>query len=448
MSPLRAFLPHPAAEMVSLEAARERGAHTPCACSPSHSPADSRGSAPSRRASLSRAAPCAASPSSVSSVSSAVSAPVSLASGGGAASASACPLPAPLARPPHPLILLCGPPCSGKGSLATLLCRRLAFSHVSTGDLLRRFLQRRSARAQTEDARERAGEGKAAGAEDAASKKSRDDESSHADEASRALQSGGLVSDALIVQLLHREMERLSRRHAKEEEEPSHAAPEERGRARGYRGGVVLEGFPRSAEQVDMLYAINCTPDAVVCLDVKDTVLFQRMGGRLIDPETAQVYGAANPPPAAILHRLVRRDDDKQDVLENRIELYRRSWRDISRRLRSHSQWRALQQEERALYRAGRTPEDLGGHTLVEERERRSVERLQDATLHAAVEALERKDAEGKTTGEVGEEEPHEDIGIIDGSRHIEDVYGDVLVFLRKKFGDKIEEQTLQTPAS
>ncbi|KEP66438.1 UNVERIFIED_CONTAM: adenylate kinase superfamily protein [Hammondia hammondi] len=312
----------------------------------------------------------------------------------------ASPLP-PLVRPPHPLILLCGPPCSGKGSLAALLSRRLSLCHVSTGDLLREFLQQKADSASTEGG-ERAAAGVAAG----------DVHTPCAAHASQALESGRLASDALILQLLHRAMERLS---AKQSER---------------RGGVVLEGFPRTAEQVDMLYAINCKPDAIVCLDVDDAVLFQRLGGRLVDPETAQVYGAANPPPEEIRHRLIRRADDKQEVLETRIGVYRRSWREISHRLRRRAHSVALEPSARARPPGVRTPGDRGMDLTVN-----PGGRVGEADGDGAS-----QDFSMREDGE--EEEFHEDFGVVDGGKHIEAVYTDVVAFLRKKFGTRIEQTT------
>ncbi|EPT29363.1 adenylate kinase superfamily protein [Toxoplasma gondii ME49] len=310
----------------------------------------------------------------------------------------ASPLP-PLARPPHPLILLCGPPCSGKGSLAALLSRRLSLSHVSTGDLLRKFLQQKAAAASTEG-RECAAAGVAAG----------DVHTPCSTHASQALESGRLVSDDLILQLLHRAMERLS---AKQSER---------------RGGVVLEGFPRTAKQVDMLYAINCKPDAIVCLDVDDAVLFQRLGGRLVDPETAQVYGAANPPPEEIRHRLIRRADDKQEVLETRIGVYRQSWREISHRLRRRAQSVTLEPSARARPPGVRTPGDRGMDLTVN-----PGGRVGEADGDGASQEFPMREDEE-------EEEFHADFGVVDGGKHIEAVYTDVVAFLRKKFGTRIEQ--------
>ncbi|CBZ52998.1 putative adenylate kinase [Neospora caninum Liverpool] len=329
--------------------------------------------------------------------------------------------------PPHPLILLCGPPCSGKGSLASLLCRRLSLSHVSTGDLLRQFLRGAGA---PEGAEKREDE---LGSKKPGEDPGRDADHAHthgnAADATQALQSGKLVSDTLILQLLHREMERLSAEQGAQRGETTTGENIQESEQRKLRG-VVLEGFPRTAEQVDMLYAINCKPDAIVCLDVDDAVLFERLGGRLIDPETAQVYGAANPPPEAIRHRLVRRADDTQAVLAMRIEVYRQSWREISRRLRRHAQWGVLEPSERAPFRGGQA----GGHLLTRALD---AEERRNAGREAGPPACQ----ELSTQEEEANEALPEAFAAVDAGRDIEEVYADVVEFLRKKFGAKVVEK-------
>ncbi|PHJ17081.1 adenylate kinase superfamily protein [Cystoisospora suis] len=304
--------------------------------------------------------------------------------------------PPPLSPRPHPLILLCGPPCSGKGSVASLLCRRLRLEHVSTGDLLREYLQQQAtaesslAHGNNEETEE--------------SKGNRDRERSHetSKDAAEALKSGKLVSDELILQLLHARLEslmRVGRGDEKEEEEKE-------GRLKNSEAyGVVLEGFPRTARQVDLLRAINCHPDAIVALEVSDAVLFERMGGRLVNPSTGEVYGLANPPPKELEHCLVRRSDDSAEVLETRIKIYRDSWQDISQKLLP-----------------GQAASTLGGGTSNEDGRREENEGLQEST-HDAVE--------------------NQDIlAVIDGGKSVEEVYSDVVSFLKRKFGkDKIVER-------
>ena len=65
---------------------------------------------------------------------------------------------------------------------------------------------------------------------------------------------------------------------------------------------------------------------AVVYIDVNDDDIVRRMSGRRTDPETGVVYHEEhNPPPAEIAPRCVQREDDREETVRHRLEVYRQS---------------------------------------------------------------------------------------------------------------------------
>ncbi len=147
------------------------------------------------------------------------------------------------------VVILVGPPLSGKGYLADKLVTSGKFQHLSVGELLRK---------------KSAGNPKAA----------------------ENMRSGKLVNQDLVNDLLSKELKSYS------------ANP----------GGKVLllDGYPRSVEQVDflakMLQDSGVTLKSVIYISCPDEVLFARL------EERAKKSG---------------REDDKVDVVRGRVALYR-----------------------------------------------------------------------------------------------------------------------------
>lgn len=139
-----------------------------------------------------------------------------------------------------------GPPGAGKGTQAAVLAERLGVPHVSTGDLFRVHVG---------------------------------DETPLGLEVRRYLDSGRLVPDEITNEMVR---ERLA--------EPD-CAP-----------GFVLDGYPRTVAQADMLGTmlreLDCELDAVLELDVPEDELVERLLAR-------------------------GRDDDTEDVIRDRQQVYR-----------------------------------------------------------------------------------------------------------------------------
>ncbi len=174
-------------------------------------------------------------------------------------------------------IVLMGMPGVGKGTQAERLRVEFGVPHISTGDILRDAVR----------------EGSALGRRVKAT-----------------LDAGELVSDELMQALIR---ERLGRPDA--------------------RGGFLLDGYPRTAEQLAALDAIlgalSLRLDAVLLLTASEAEILRRLGGRRICSGCAAVYHVDDHPPAApgVCDRcgaaLVQREDDTERVIRARLQLYR-----------------------------------------------------------------------------------------------------------------------------
>lgn len=166
-------------------------------------------------------------------------------------------------------IVLLGPPASGKGTQAAVLCQRYGVPQISTGDMLRAA--------------------KAAGTE--LGKK-----------AQEFMSAGKLVPDEVVIGLVD---QRLDQPDAK--------------------AGFVLDGFPRTVPQAVALGKLlerRKTPlTAVVQIDVPHELLMERATLRRTDKRTGQIYHLkySPPPPDA---ELEHRADDREETVKKRLEEY------------------------------------------------------------------------------------------------------------------------------
>lgn len=174
-------------------------------------------------------------------------------------------------------VLLFGPPGSGKGTQAKDLATALGVPHVATGDIFRRHLK----------------EGTELGLR-----------------AKAYMQGGGLVPDDFTCEIV-----------ASRLEEPDAA------------GGVLLDGFPRTAAQaqwlVDWLGQRGQRVDALINLVVPDEVILERITGRRSCPSCGATYHVSFAPPSGehctrCGAAVIQRDDDKDSVVVKRLETYAR----------------------------------------------------------------------------------------------------------------------------
>ena len=176
------------------------------------------------------------------------------------------------------IILLLGPPGAGKGTQARFLHETLNVPHIASGDLLREHRRRGTELGMA---------------------------------AQEYMDRGDLVPDQLVVDMI---MDRLRRDDA--------------------RRGALLDGFPRTRAQAEVLDAnlgeTSSTVGAALYLDVPLEVLVQRIAGRWLCPSCQATYpGHADGPPgdgSCIVcgGQLYQRPDDRPAVVQKRIEVYLR----------------------------------------------------------------------------------------------------------------------------
>jgi len=173
------------------------------------------------------------------------------------------------------ILVFLGPPGAGKGTQAKLLSQRMGFLHLSTGDLLREAVKNQTPLGK---------------------------------KAKEYMDRGELVPDGLIVQLIEETM------------------PKD--------GNVILDGFPRTVNQAlaleEMLKGKGEKISKVLFFDVPDEVIIDRLSGRRVCSKCGAVYHVKYNPPkvegACDLcgGSLVQRDDDREEVVKKRLEVYRK----------------------------------------------------------------------------------------------------------------------------
>ena len=186
-------------------------------------------------------------------------------------------------------IVMFGPPGSGKGTYASRLSARLKTPHISTGDLVRDEVKN-----QTE-----------MGAR-----------------INDYMKQGKLVPDSMICQLLQK---RISQADCAE--------------------GFILDGFPRTIPQAQELEKISTT-DLVINLDVPDEIIIERLSSRLICKSCAAIYNERTLKPRTegrcdkCNGELYKREDDRPNVVQDRLEVYRKETRPLLEYYRKKNQVR------------------------------------------------------------------------------------------------------------
>ena len=121
------------------------------------------------------------------------------------------------------------------------------------------------------------------------------------------MDSGGLVSDEIVIGLVK---ERLLQDDCKH--------------------GYLFDGFPRTIAQADSLNEAGVTINSVVEIDVPFSEIITRMSGRRVHLASGRTYHVVfNPPKVAGKDdvsgdALIQRDDDKEETVKNRLEVYAR----------------------------------------------------------------------------------------------------------------------------
>jgi len=173
-------------------------------------------------------------------------------------------------------VVLLGSPGAGKGTQAKLLAQALGIPHVSSGDLFRDNLGRKTELGLL---------------------------------AKQYMDRGALVPDDVTIRMV---AERLGR-------------PD-------YAGGAILDGFPRTLEQADaldeLLEARGQRVAVVPLIQVRDEEVIRRLAARRTCRKCGAVYNLVSDPPRvegvcdACGGELYQRDDDTPETVHNRLYTY------------------------------------------------------------------------------------------------------------------------------
>ena len=169
-------------------------------------------------------------------------------------------------------LILLGAPGAGKGTQAKFICEKFGIPQISTGDMLRAAV-------------------KAGTPLGVAAKK--------------VMDAGGLVSDEIIIGLVR---DRLLEDDC--------------------QGGYLFDGFPRTIPQAEAMKSAGVSLDFVLEIDVDDSEIVDRMSGRRVHMASGRTYHIRFNPPATegkddeTGEALVQRDDDKEETVLKRLEVY------------------------------------------------------------------------------------------------------------------------------
>jgi adenylate kinase len=174
-------------------------------------------------------------------------------------------------------IVLVGPPGAGKGTQAAYLAKNLSIPHISTGDLFRANISQGTELGQ---------------------------------QAKSYMDAGNLVPDEVTIGMAKDRMEQPDA-----------------------EGGFLLDGFPRNVPQAqvldEMLKAESMKLDAVLDLEIPEDEVVKRIAGRRVcRNESSHVFHVTYSPPRRegvcdlCAGELYQRDDDHEETVRKRLEVY------------------------------------------------------------------------------------------------------------------------------
>jgi len=176
-------------------------------------------------------------------------------------------------------LILLGAPGAGKGTQAAFICQKYGIPQISTGDMLRAAVKAGTPLGQ---------------------------------QAKAVMESGGLVSDDLIINLVKERIAQLD-----------------------CADGFLFDGFPRTIPQADAMKAAGVKLDYVLEIDVPFSDIIERMSGRRSHPASGRTYHVKFNPPKVegkddvTGEDLIQRKDDEEETVRKRLEVYSQQTRPL-----------------------------------------------------------------------------------------------------------------------
>ena len=174
-------------------------------------------------------------------------------------------------------LIFLGPPGIGKGTQAKLLSKNFSLAHLSTGDMFRSHINQKTEVGLL---------------------------------AKSYIDRGKLVPDSVVLEMVR---DRLG--------DPDTSS------------GFIFDGFPRTKAQAqgleEFLKSLNLFINQVISLIGKDATLVERLSNRRTCSECGKINNLIFSPPKVVMRcdqcggELFQRDDDKEEVILKRLEVYR-----------------------------------------------------------------------------------------------------------------------------
>lgn len=206
-------------------------------------------------------------------------------------------------------IVLLGAPGSGKGTVGKILAENLKLAHISTGDLFRENLK---------------------------------NETELGKEAKSYMDKGELVPDEITVRMLEKRMEEAD-----------------------VENGAILDGFPRTENQAvvldKLLESKGNKVDMALNIDVPFDEIVERIANRRSCKGCSEIYNIVFNPPKQegkcdkCGGELYQREDQKPEVVQNRLEVYRNTAEELIKYYKN----KGVLRTEKAGDKAGRTSYDV-----------------------------------------------------------------------------------------
>eukprot|EP00823_Brevimastigomonas_motovehiculus_P002939 TRINITY_DN175_c0_g1_i1.p1 TRINITY_DN175_c0_g1~~TRINITY_DN175_c0_g1_i1.p1 ORF type:complete len:291 (+),score=84.82 TRINITY_DN175_c0_g1_i1:46-873(+) len=169
-------------------------------------------------------------------------------------------------------MIISGGPACGKGTQCDKLKAKYGVVHISTGDLLREHVSKKSELGV---------------------------------KAKTFMDTGKLVPDELVIDMTK---ERLDRDDCK-------------------KTGWLLDGFPRTQAQAKALDAAGAKCDAFISVEVPDETMIGRAVTRRLDPKTGNIYNTKShmPTDPEVVKRLITRSDDTEEKMKERLAQFHKN---------------------------------------------------------------------------------------------------------------------------